>query len=173
MHLLKVKILENCPNRSEVIDYYQNIASKKSYHGDSGLDLIFPEDRTFQCNTVTFAGLGIACEMVLLGEDFVEIGESEPFDLVPRSSISKTPLMLANSIGIIDRGYRGEIIAAVRCYLDRNHASTMDRMEYSVMKGDRLFQIVAPDRKPIIVCVVDELSSTERGANGFGSTNQL
>ena len=114
--------------------------------------------------------MGIACEFVP-NSPSPYTGESGAFDLVPRSSIANTPLSLANSIGIFDPQYRGEVIAALRCHLDRDHPSTIDDFKYEVKKGTRLVQIVAPDRKPIQVELVEELGSTERGSGGFGSTN--
>jgi dUTP pyrophosphatase len=151
-HILEILVLPDCPDRSSVLDYYQNIANT-NYDGDSGVDLIFPEKVYFTNNSVIFCNLGIACA-------FYINGISSPFDLVPRSSISKTPLMLANSIGIIDRGYRGPIIAALRCF-DND----------SILAQSRLVQIVSPDRQPIQIKIVDQLDVTERGDRGFGSTN--
>ncbi len=88
--------------------------------------------------------------------------------MYPRSSITKTPLRLANSVGIIDSGYRGNIIAAFDIMCDNN------MLMYNVAKHNRLVQLCAPDLRPIIVelvSTVDELSApTERGEGGFGST---
>lgn len=165
-HVLRVKILDTCPNKDFVKEYYLKKVSNISYNGDSGVDIVFPEDVTFETSRVTTCGLGIACELIPSGKT-----ESGPFELFPRSSICNTPLALANSIGLFDKGYRGEVIAKLRCSIDKGHPSTMDEFVYNVKKGDRLLQIVAPDREPIYVQVVDQLSSTERGSNGFGSTN--
>lgn len=166
MHRLKIKILDHCPNKEHVRDFYQNKVKQIVYKRDCGVDLIFPEDFVFKTDAVTLCGLGIACEFIPNGSI-----ESDAFDLVPRSSIVRTPLMLANSIGIFDPEYRGEVKVGLRCYYDRNHESTIRNFSYSVKCGERLVQILAPDRKPIQVELVDELTSTERGENGFGSTN--
>ena len=80
---------------------------------------------------------------------------------MPRSSISKTPIRLCNSVGLIDAGYRGEIMAAV---------DNIKQEDYTINFGQRLFQIVAMDGSPLSFELVDELSSTSRGAGGFGST---
>ena len=83
------------------------------------------------------------------------------FFLMPRSSIYKSGLMMANSVGIIDKSYRGELKAPV-------WSMTGDS---KVAHGDRLFQIIAPDMGWIRhIRIVDSLPSTERGAGGFGST---
>jgi len=80
--------------------------------------------------------------------------------LLPRSSISKTPLRLANSVGLIDAGYRGPIMAAC----DGN---------YNVTENERLFQLASPDLLPWDeVRIVSEIPGgpTVRGEGGFGST---
>ena len=81
--------------------------------------------------------------------------------LYPRSSISKTPLRMSNSTGIIDAGYRGEIIATV---------DNLSSDDYTVKKGTRMFQICDASLDPIELEVVDTLSDTTRGDGGFGST---
>jgi dUTP pyrophosphatase len=85
------------------------------------------------------------------------------FWLVPRSSIYKTGLMMANSVGVIDKSYRGELKAPVWSMTGNTDVSV----------GDRLFQIVAPDMGWIRrVRLVDSLPITERGEGGFGSTGR-
>lgn len=82
------------------------------------------------------------------------------FLLLPRSSISRTSLRLANSVGLIDSGYRGQLIAAVDG-------------SYNVSEHERLFQIVTPDLLPWDdVRIVSEIPGgpTLRGTGGFGST---
>jgi len=81
------------------------------------------------------------------------------FYLYPRSSISKTELRLANSVGIIDRGYRGNLCAMFDV-----------KTPFVAMKGQRFVQICEPSLEPFKVVIVDELDSTKRGEGGFGST---
>lgn len=159
-NVLRVKILDNCPNKSMVIAHYQ---ARTNYPSDAGVDLVFPDDVNFTPHMVNFCGLGIACELILANET-----NPSAFDLLPRSSISYTPLIIANSVGIIDAGYRGEIIAALKRLEDARYPNNA---VYTVLKGHRLLQIVAPNRKPTIVQLVDTLSITDRGNRGFGSTN--
>ena len=91
--------------------------------------------------------------------------EEVHFWLAPRSSIFKTPLSMANSMGVIDRTYRGLIKAPVR-----NH---LPAAAYEIDEGTRLFQIVAPDMGWIReVRIVEALSDTVRGEGGFGSTGR-
>lgn len=168
MHLLKIKILDNCPNKDYVYDYYSEKINKTSYNNDCGIDIIFPDDKKFLTNKVTKCGMGISCEFIPNN-----LTESGPFDLIARSSISNTPLILTNSVGIFDPGYRGEIIVPFRCFIDREHQSTVNNFSYVTKKGDRLVQIVSPDRKPIKIEIVQTLSETTRGSNGFGSTDNF
>jgi dUTP pyrophosphatase len=91
-------------------------------------------------------------------------GNRRAFWLAPRSSISRTPFTLANSLGLIDAGYRGVIKAALRT----NGAS-----EYTIERFMRLTQLATPDLQPwSAVHIVDALpdSETARGEGGFGST---
>lgn len=85
--------------------------------------------------------------------------------LVPRSSISKTTLFQVNSVGVIDAGYRGYIQACVYNYGNEDHFAK---------KGERLFQIVAlNDGRPFdSIEIVETLSESIRGENGFGSTGR-
>jgi len=88
------------------------------------------------------------------------------FYLYPRSSTgTKTPLRLANSVGIIDSGYRGPLIAAF---------DNWKKDDFDIQENQRLVQICAPDLSyPIYVILVDteeELGKTNRGSGGFGST---
>ena len=123
--------------------------------GDAGLDLFVVEKQTIEEGKTGLINLGISCETM----------EKRPYLLMPRSSISKTPLMLANSVGIIDSGYRGEIIGAFR---------NLSSSNYTIEKHSRLLQICAPDLRPIHVELVDEpfFNTTERGSGGFGSTGK-
>jgi dUTP pyrophosphatase len=86
----------------------------------------------------------------------------ESYYLYPRSSISKTPLMLANHVGVVDSGYRGKIMAALR------HVT--GNIPYDIKRGDRLIQICSRDLSPFDFRLSTELSSSDRGEGGFGST---
>ena len=91
-----------------------------------------------------------------------------PFLILPRSSTgSKTPLRLANSVGLIDEGYRGELLVCVD-----NHSD----YEFVLPEGGLYFQLCAQDYIPFAkVVLVDSLNDLPsardtRGAGGFGST---
>ncbi len=123
------------------------------HDGDAGLDLYVLEDTHFEPGETKAIKLGISCEP----EDGIA------YYLFPRSSISKTPLRMANSIGLIDGGYRGEIMAM---------CDNIKTASYMAEKGQRLFQLVATDSSPIHYELVDELEMTTRGTGGFGSTGK-
>ena len=123
------------------------------YDGDAGLDLFIVQRQIIEAGETARIKLGISCET---------IGD-KPYLLMPRSSISKTPLRLCNSVGLIDAGYRGEIMAAV---------DNIKKEDYIIEIGVRLFQIVAMDGSPLTFELVSELSNTKRGFDGFGSTGK-
>jgi len=90
--------------------------------------------------------------------------------MYPRSSLSKTPLRLANSVGIIDSGYRGNLCAKFDVLYDPS--------EWVCEKNHRLLQICSGTLKPFRVEIVDNVEDlnkngdTERGSGGFGSTGK-
>jgi len=125
------------------------------HKGDSGLDIFAVRDETIPAGETRLVKLGIKAAA------WSEGGEGLSWLLMPRSSISKTPLRLCNSVGLIDAGYRGEIMAAVRNIKGFGH---------HIKKGDRLVQAVAFDGGPIAFDLIAKLDETSRGEGGFGST---
>ena len=123
------------------------------HQGDAGLDLYAPEEITFDPGETKAIKLQISCEPL----------DGKAYYLFPRSSISKTPLRMSNSIGLIDGGYRGEIMAM---------CDNIKDFKYTVEKGQRLFQLVATDSSPIEFELIAELSDSTRGIGGFGSTGK-
>ena len=123
------------------------------HQGDAGLDLYVLEDIDFAPGETKLIKLGISCQP----EDGVA------YFLMPRSSISKTSLRMSNSVGLIDGGYRGEIMAC---------CDNIKSDKYSVKKGERLFQLVAANCSEIRYEIKDDLDSSSRGEGGFGSTGK-
>ena len=123
------------------------------HQGDAGLDLYIIENMIIKSNQTKILKLGISCEPV----------DGKAYFLIPRSSIFKTPLRMSNSIGLIDAGYRGEIMAA---------CDNIKDFDYEVKKGERLFQLVASDCSPIEYKIKNKLCKTSRGKGGFGSTGK-
>ena len=94
----------------------------------------------------------------------VEIPEGYFGALVPRSSISKKPLALTNCIGTIDAGYRGEILAKFR--------NTTDVVPSVYQAGERFAQLLILPVLDVEFEEAEELSETERGEGGYGSTDE-
>lgn len=96
--------------------------------------------------------------------------------MYPRSSLSKTSLRLANSVGIIDSGYRGNIIGMFDIMNVDLREICIGQSIYFIKKYDRLVQICAPSLSPIFVEIVDSIDElgeeTDRGTGGFGSTGR-
>ena len=150
----------------------------ESAYPDSGFDLFTPYDVSShdfgytdnRLSSVTFrVPLGVKCAMsASASTERTAVG----YYLYPRSSIVKTPFRMANSVGIIDAGYRGEVMGVV----DNIDASNNDMkvcIERHMPPMSRVFQICAPSLEPFFVRIVEhesELGVTERGSGGFGST---
>jgi dUTP pyrophosphatase len=136
---------------------------------DSGFDVLVPKSVIFKkLFSSIFIDMNIKTEMFFCEVNTDSINPCA-FNVHPRSSISKTPLMLANHTGIIDSGYRGSLIGAFRClpYFQNDLA-----VEYTVIANTRLLQICHPTLCPIYVTIVNanDLSNSVRGDGGFGST---
>jgi dUTP pyrophosphatase len=119
----------------------------KARHGDAAMDLR-AISMVKRADYIEY-GTGLA----------MEIERGNVALIFPRSSISNTGHRLLNSVGVIDSGYRGEI---------KIRMSWTDRNAYEV--GDRVAQLMVLELPRILVEEVDELSSSERGEGGFGST---
>lgn len=127
----------------------------RAHKGDAGIDLT--------CTTITqeineCGQLSIIYHTGLA----MEIPEGYVGLLFPRSSISNKSLMLTNSVGVIDSGYRGEVMAKMR--------STTDVVPAIYKPGERFAQLVIVPIPEVEITEVAELSETDRGEGGFGST---
>jgi dUTP pyrophosphatase len=144
---MKVKIKKIHPDAA-IPSYAKN--------GDAGTDLVATSIIGETLGSITY-GLGIALE---IPEGFVGL-------VFPRSSIRKTNLQLSNSVGVIDSGYRGELQATF------NKIQGIDNVERENYKvGDRVCQLMIIPHPTIEFNEVNELSNTERGEGGFGSTGK-
>jgi dUTP pyrophosphatase len=178
--VLKLYVRDDLLNLYEPHVKSHNDTLDDTAYPNAGFDLYIPEETVFDTAFDTkYINLGVKCDMIFCkknmshilsyadGEepdDQIPIGISYKtgFYMYPRSSMSKTPLLLANHVGIIDSGYRGDLIAAVRSFEEG----------YTIKSNTRLFQICHPTLCPVYVVIVpeSELGSTERGSGGFGST---
>ena len=158
--MLEVKIKKL--HKDAVIPKYETV-------GSAGMDLTAVSKEYDEHGNVVF-GTGLA----------IQIPTGYYADLRPRSSISKYDLVLANSVGTIDADYRGELILKFKPTSKlKPHYHAVNTMEvvlpefheeYNV--GDRIAQIVILPYPKVSFVEVEELSETERGNGGFGSTNK-
>ena len=122
--------------------------------GDAGMDLVATSIISETTSQITY-GIGIAME---IKDGFVGL-------VFPRSSIRKTRLQLSNSVGVIDSGYRGELQATFN-----KITTTIENQKNDYKVGDRIAQIMIIPYPQIKFEEVDELSDSDRGKGGFGST---
>jgi len=151
------------PKYSYLYDTYKSHIEKHNReiatdpYPNSGFDIFIPDRMEIPAKIdACFINAGIKCEM-----QYRDLPSA--FYLYPRSSFSKTPLMMANHVGIIDSGYRGNLISAVR---------NISEESYRIEPNTRLFQICHPTLCPIRVQIMNESEMTEtvRGEGAFGST---
>jgi len=139
---IKVKILDG-----------NAIIPSRAHDNDTGID-VTPNRLAKRVDAKTFLlGTGIA----------VKPPKGYYIDFVPRSSITKKQVMMANSFGVIDIDYRGELLIAIK--LDDSMVNYMELI------GSPLCQIVL---RPLIIAdieIVEDLDATVRGEGGFGSTD--
>lgn len=118
--------------------------------GDAAMDLYAAHKEIDDYgNLVYYTGLCLEIPMGFVGL------------LFPRSSVSKTSLALANSVGVVDSGYRGEIMLKYR---------RIPSISESYKVGDRVGQLMIIPYPKVELIEADELSITDRGSGGFGST---
>ena len=149
---------------------------------DAGLDLV-ATSKTYDDNRNVVYGTGLAFE---IPKGYVGL-------LFPRSSNSKQDLILSNSVGVLDSGYRGEVMMKFKRIYDveKNHKLLCKILEqycdveleggeikrndllpneYNI--GDRIGQLIIMPYPTIEFEEVEELSVTERGTGGYGSTGK-
>lgn len=143
------------PVNDEIKEIYSN---HSTYHeGDSGLDLFIIEDDIIKAGETKLVDLGVKCQLVDNYNRYFS------YNMYARSSISKTPLRLANGVGLCDAAYMGNLKAAL------HNTSTMD---YQLKKGERYVQLARSDLGEISFKIVSKFErKTSRGEGGFGSTN--
>jgi dUTP pyrophosphatase len=151
---------------NEVIQSHNNKFIQHNYH-DSGFDLFTPQMNNYRNDDGKISiNYQIKCRAQMYSLITKQFSNTSYY-LYPRSSITKTCYRLANSVGIIDSGYRGNLIGVFDCNM--YHATNDSNLPYS-----RLLQICAPNLCPIychLANSMDELGPiTERMENGFGSS---
>jgi len=138
------------------------LTPKRAHETDAGLDLKAKDDYLLDAYVRTLVGTGVS----------VKIPVGHVGLLVPRSSLSKRNIFLTNSVGIIDSGYRGELMASLM-YIPKRYGSTEMIIDHQhIDKNERIVQLVI---LPIPYFEVvewkgDIWDDTERGEGGFGSS---
>lgn len=127
------------------------VMPSKAHPTDAGFDLT-ATSRTYQGGCYVY-GTGIA----------VEIPKGYYGELKSRSSISKTMLVLSNGSGTIDAGYRGELLMKFYPLIEHPNLPEV---------GDRIGQLIIHKLQNVEFVEADELSDSERGVGGYGSTGR-
>ena len=138
----------------EVLNFYMQRAN---HVDDAGLDLYVTEDILVPQKGQVTLDFKVRC-MRVQGDQPARGG----YYLYPRSSLAKTTFRMANSVGIIDAGYRGNIMAKI---------DNISPRDITIKRGERLFQICMPSLEPFAVQIAPISTATERGTGGFGSTS--
>ena len=156
---------------------------------DSGFDLYLPKNEAgidYYGVGTRFVSFGLADAVPVNKVDFkikccAKMYDKQynffytPFYTYARSSMSKTPLRLANNQGIIDAGYRGNLIGMFDCIYYTDESDDRDQNYYMDVYS-RMLQICAPSLVPIYVHIVSSIEelgpNTSRGEGGFGSTGK-
>lgn len=123
-----------------------------SKFGDAGMDLTAVYKKWIDASTLEY-GTGLA----------FEIPEGHVGLLFPRSSLSKKDLILANHVGVLDSGFRGEVTF-------RFKLTNLGELAPVYSVGDRIGQIIVLPYPQVEFEEVNELTETERGTGGYGST---
>jgi len=97
----------------------------------------------------------------------VEIPAGHVGLLFPRSSVSKTDISLANCVGVVDSGYRGEITFRYK-FPKKNYFASLKRYQ----DGDRVGQLLILPYPEVNMIQADDLTETDRGTGGYGSTGK-
>jgi len=128
------------------------VINESAYKDDAGIDLAVLESATLFPQQTVVCGTGLAVE---IPPGYVGIVAS-------RSGQTKRGLVVANGIGVIDAGYRGEL--CVMLHNDSVHT-------VSVFSGEKVAQLLVVPAPPVRLVQVDELRPSERGVRGFGSSD--
>lgn len=136
---------------------------------DAGFDLVAIDDGEIKDTYIQYK-TGIA----------IEPPPGHHTEIFPRSSVSKTDLVLANSVGVVDQDYRGEILVRFKIVPPVTRSGMLEEAEdqyttkyfdlFKYKKGDRIAQLVLRKTETAEYEWSDELSDTHRGTGGFGST---
>ena len=149
-------------------ELYNKAIIKGNSKKDSGFDLYVPTTTVIPPGGIKLINMGVKCAVSKKEWNHTyslwTVPVSSPYYMYARSSVSKRGIILANSVGIIDSGYRGPLMAAF-------YNTSTEPVE--IAAGERIVQICMPDLSyNFTVNCVDDLDETERGEGGLGSTGK-
>jgi dUTP pyrophosphatase len=148
-------VLQIVPYSAEIAEWYQQ--TRISHEGDSGYDLYMATEVTIKAGESKIIELGINATA------YDAQGKNISWIILPRSSIMKTPLRMSNSIGLIDAGYRGQILVGL---------DNIKNYDYTIKRKDKLIQVIFPNLEPFKIELKEDLTTTSRGSGGIGSTGR-
>lgn len=147
------------------------VMPRKAHPSDAGFDLVATSKRIDETGNIVY-GTGLA----------LEIPEGHVGLIFPRSSISKTNIVLTNSVGVCDCHYRGEVMAKFKPISKADEYQYRDGSVERLIKlddnpidyavGERIAQLIILPIPEIEFEEADELSQTDRGTGGYGSTGK-
>jgi dUTP pyrophosphatase len=178
MYVLKILIVSS---DSELRDLYRKAVNKMNTeeykanpHKDSGFDVFTPKgELAIAAGETKLVDMQIRCaayKIVCNGDSCIKVPCA--FFMFPRSSIYKSTVRLANNTGIIDSGYRGNLMGAFDNISRIGPSFPLGSWRQCENAHGRLLQICMPDLSPFVVEIVDELDDTDRGSGGLGSTGR-
>lgn len=139
---VKIRMMEGC----------EDLAPAKAHHDDAAFDIRSRVEMTLPPGETVLVPTGI----------FMEFPAGYEAQVRPRSGMSlKHSLLIVNSPGTIDAGYRGEVGVIIH---------NLKKEPFQVLRGDRIAQMVINKLPEVTLEIVDGLSESKRGTGGFGST---
>lgn len=143
--------------------YEDSILPTKAHATDAGYDM-YAHSKSYDEDGNVVYGSGVAIE---IPKDYVGL-------VFPRSSNAKKDLLLSNSVGVIDSGYRGEVLFKFKPsnVIEKPDLAYIPESIAKYEIGERIGQIIIMPYPEIEFVEVDELSDSERGDGGYGSSGK-
>ena len=158
--ILKIKVKKLVP---------EAVLPQRAKEGDVGYDLVAIEDGQWKTDDS-----GVLVYIQYKTGLSIEPPPGYYVEIFPRSSITKTGLILGNSIGLVDEGYRGEILLRFKfpntvTNTEKDYGNLI-AAQTKYKKGDKIGQLVIRKAIHMDFIEIEELSDTDRNDGGFGST---
>ena len=143
--------------------YKDSVLPTKAHTTDAGYDL-YAHSKSYDDDGNVVYGSGVAME---IPQGYVGL-------VFPRSSNAKKDLLLSNSVGVIDSGYRGEVLFKFKpsSVIEKPDLAYIPESIAKYEIGERIGQIIIMPYPEIEFVEVDELSDSERGDGGYGSSGK-